>query len=72
MINIKSKIGVVKRGFSELIGGQTVTFKKGEMVWISDFDHLGMGAICKHDKPFVTYTSKYWVEEFFIEWKRIR
>ena len=71
-MEVKSKIGLVRESFSTYIGGRSIWFEKGEMVWMSDFDHLGMAAICKHDKPFVTYSTKDWVEEFFIEWQRVR
>ena len=68
-MEVKSKIGVAKKRFSQVISGQTVIFEKGEMVWLSDSDTLPIVAICKYDKPFVAHLTKDYMKEFFIEWQ---
>jgi hypothetical protein len=74
MIEVTNKLATVKQEFEASIYGTELIWKEGEIVWIGGSDAAinGMVTICKFDKPFATYIWEEWIEEFIIEWQKIR
>ena len=67
------KLAIIKQEFGSSIYGSEIVWKEGEMVWIGGTDELlGMVTICKFDKPFATYVHQDTIEEFIIEWVKLR
>lgn len=68
-----NKLAIIKQEFETSIYGNELIWKEGEIVWIGGEDDLfGMITICKFDLPFATYMTKDAVEEFIIEWVKLR
>ena len=73
MIGVTDKLAIIKQEFESSIYGSEIVWKEGEMVWIGGTDELlGMVTICKFDKPFATYVHQDIIEEFIIEWVKLR
>ena len=69
----KDKLAILNKELETSMYGKELIWKKGEIVWIGGEDTiLGMVTICKFDKPFATYISREWVDEFVIVWKEIK
>jgi len=72
-MNQSNKLATIKKEFETSIYDNELIWKEGEIVWIGGEDTIvGMITICKFDKPFATYISKELVEEFLIEWVKLR
>lgn len=74
MIEVTNKLAIIKQEFETSIHGTELIWKEGEIVWIGGSDAAinGMVTICKFDKPFATYLPQDSIEEFIIEWQKIR
>ncbi len=67
------RLAIIKKEFETSIYGNDLTWKEGEVVWIgTSEDMTGLVTICKFDKPFATHIMEEWVEEFIIEWVKLR
>ncbi len=73
MIGVTDKLAIIKQEFESSIYENEIIWEEGEMVWIGGTDELlGMVTICKFDKPFATYVHRDIIEEFIIEWVKLR
>lgn len=75
MIEPTDRLAIIKIEFETSIYGNSLIWREGEVVWVAgegEDDLLGMVTICKFDKPFATYVHQDSIEEFIMEWVKLR